>query len=434
MKVIITSGGTREPIDNVRSITNSSSGKLGAMIAEEFFAQNKEVEITYIHGPNAVMPQIPEEHCKCIPITTVNNLMFTLFQLCEEPDIVVHSMAVSDYKVKELFDRKTGEILSRKGKVNSNLENPCIALEPTPKIIDLIKNNWSHTFLVGFKLLDCSGKNSSEQEKELFDIGFNMLRRVRANLVLANDISQIRTGKHNGLLIYPEKTSTWIYGKKNIAKQLVEIAIKRQRVGHHVSVRNRDEVFTQEVMQSIINPIKQSFYDTGKELYNDKLLPQVANNNGKIGTYGNMSARYLSSDKFIITGRNVHKGILSTEDLVFIESYKDIDYNGVVGEVGYVGYVKPSIDAAIHYHIYKTRPDINAIIHVHTDIEFDDIPSTNYNFPCGCHEEVEELINLIIKNPNNNIFQMIQHGLLILGSSLVDCREKMKELFSINSK
>lgn len=143
-----------------------------------------------------------------------------------------------------------------------------------------------------------------------------------------------------------------------------------------------------------------------------------------------MSIRCSQDEKkFIITGRNVHKGKLSTQDLVLIEGYDSLNEHNIVGQVRYVGCVKPSIDAAIHYHIYEARPDVNAIIHVHTDIEFSNIPTTSYNYPCGCHEEVSALLELINQNPGNDVFQMTQHGLLILGESLNNCLKKLDNLF-----
>ena len=54
MKLLITSGGTSEKIDQVRSITNHSTGRLGALIAESFLTQGDQV--TLITTQSAVKP------------------------------------------------------------------------------------------------------------------------------------------------------------------------------------------------------------------------------------------------------------------------------------------------------------------------------------------------------------------------------------------
>ena len=50
MLVVVTAGGVKEKIDNVRSITNSSSGKLGLSIAHYFLIEQPDCEIIYIYG------------------------------------------------------------------------------------------------------------------------------------------------------------------------------------------------------------------------------------------------------------------------------------------------------------------------------------------------------------------------------------------------
>ena len=50
MRVVITAGGTSEMIDSVRSITNKSSGKLGSLIAENFYNFDNNIEVVYDCG------------------------------------------------------------------------------------------------------------------------------------------------------------------------------------------------------------------------------------------------------------------------------------------------------------------------------------------------------------------------------------------------
>ena len=53
MLVVVTAGGVREKIDNVRSITNSSTGKLGHLIVDKFLESEVDCEIIYVYGGDA---------------------------------------------------------------------------------------------------------------------------------------------------------------------------------------------------------------------------------------------------------------------------------------------------------------------------------------------------------------------------------------------
>ena len=57
MKIVITAGGTSERIDDVRTITNSSTGSLGFAIGTAFAASDEIEKIYYLHGKRAVWPE-----------------------------------------------------------------------------------------------------------------------------------------------------------------------------------------------------------------------------------------------------------------------------------------------------------------------------------------------------------------------------------------
>src|SRR5574344_1878795 len=99
MKIIITSGGTSEPIDSVRKITNNSSGKLGSIIAEKLCEIDNIEKIYYVCSKNAFMPENKKVEVKFV--SSVDSLLETLKNLIqsEKIDYVIHSIAVSDYKV-----------------------------------------------------------------------------------------------------------------------------------------------------------------------------------------------------------------------------------------------------------------------------------------------------------------------------------------------
>ncbi|MCB0393923.1 MAG: bifunctional phosphopantothenoylcysteine decarboxylase/phosphopantothenate--cysteine ligase CoaBC, partial [Bdellovibrionales bacterium] len=95
MRVLITAGGTSEPIDGVRYITNFSTGKTGASIADEFSVSQHDV--VYLHARSAELPK---------SFNVIRKSFFTyqdLKSLLEKElknhsyDLVIHAAAVSDY-------------------------------------------------------------------------------------------------------------------------------------------------------------------------------------------------------------------------------------------------------------------------------------------------------------------------------------------------
>lgn len=94
MKILITSGGTTEKIDTVRSITNHATGTLGKIIAEKYLREGHQV--TLVTTKNAVKPE-SATNLSTFEIEDVDSLIKTLKPLVKEHDILIHSMAVSDY-------------------------------------------------------------------------------------------------------------------------------------------------------------------------------------------------------------------------------------------------------------------------------------------------------------------------------------------------
>ncbi len=96
--ILITAGGTSEPIDNIRSITNTGTGALGSLIADEFARRRNVERIVYIHGKNAVLPKT--QKAVCIEAASTDALQKAVREACAQyaPNAIIHSMAVSDYR------------------------------------------------------------------------------------------------------------------------------------------------------------------------------------------------------------------------------------------------------------------------------------------------------------------------------------------------
>ena len=228
-KVVITAGGTSERIDNVRKITNSSSGKLGLAIVKHLLEQ--DIEIYYVCSKTAVRPL--DERVNVIEIEGTADLKETVEYLLTnyKIDCFIHSMAVSDYTTDYVttIDRIKESIIKSDSvddvfknvsviggtKISSYEDNLVIVLKPTPKIISLIKDLSPETYLVGFKLLDGVSK------EELIKVASKLRDKNRCDLVVANDLETIRKNDHTAYIIDREDKVEEAHSKDDIAKKLV---------------------------------------------------------------------------------------------------------------------------------------------------------------------------------------------------------------------
>lgn len=190
-RILLTSGPTRANIDEMRFISNRSSGRLGASIAVEALALGASV--TMIQGPGAASPPADElsaeerRRLRTLHIETVFDLVEALNAELTggtHYEALVHAMAVLDY-VPE----------SHEGKVPSGREEWNLRLRPTPKVIQKIKEWSPRTFLVGFKL------EVGKDDDRLRQAATALIRRSRADLVVANDLKRIRDKQHPALLV-----------------------------------------------------------------------------------------------------------------------------------------------------------------------------------------------------------------------------------------
>jgi phosphopantothenate--cysteine ligase len=213
--VLITAGGTIEAIDGVRGITNFSSGKLGANIADKLI--NSKVFL--IKGTKAVFPENLNHNIQIIETTDTKSVQDAIDFVMNnnKVDYLIHSMAISDYtvdkvvSVDELIDNidekntyskediinllKNPPMIKNRNKVSSTIKQPLIYLKQTPKIISTIKDKWPDVKLIGFKLLNNVSK------EELISVASASLIKNKANYIVANDLTQISKEKHKAYIV-----------------------------------------------------------------------------------------------------------------------------------------------------------------------------------------------------------------------------------------
>ncbi len=190
MRVIVTSGGTEEAIDGVRSITNTSTGATGAAIAEKFI--QKGAGVVYLHAKRAIKPS---SLCEMVPFSDFSSLDAEISGLLSHQnfDAVIHAAAVSDYSVAEIRTGGRSFVPSTALKIESDSEDDIsLVLKKNHKIISRLREyslNKNIT-VIGFKLTNTpDGSARSEAVEKLF-------AKSGADFVAHNDLSGINAVSH----------------------------------------------------------------------------------------------------------------------------------------------------------------------------------------------------------------------------------------------
>lgn len=224
MKIIITAGGTSEKIDDVRVISNFSTGKLGLAVAQTILQRENgsEDKIYYLCDKNTMTPM--DDKVEVVRVLGAEGLLAAFKDILsrEKIDAVIHAMAVSDYTVRTVTTveefknlESCNEDYSKSGKISSEIDDLVLILKKTPKVIGEIKKLQKDTILVGFKLLTKVDKDV------LLDTALKLLQKNDCDMVLANDLSEIVGDQHIGYLLSPDGTYERFESKAEIAAGIV---------------------------------------------------------------------------------------------------------------------------------------------------------------------------------------------------------------------
>lgn len=208
MKFLITGGGTTQKIDEMRSITNQSTGRTAITLAE-FFAPLGQTTILLSDRVNYQNPDL-----NILRFSDVNSLKELFFDVKNELyDLIIHAAAVSDYQIQEISSE--GKIFNH-AKIPSGLNELNVKLKPTEKLINFLRDLWPKASIVGFKLTS----NSSKQEIE------KNIRRVltdaKLDYLIHNSIEERRLGKDRFNIFNRELVKERVDGIENLAKYLYD--------------------------------------------------------------------------------------------------------------------------------------------------------------------------------------------------------------------
>ena len=193
-KILVIGGPSREVIDDVRAITNRSSGKTAISLAMNAFYRGADVELWYGLGGES-----PPMYIKTVFFESINDVIKLLkSKNIKKFDIIILCAALSDYILKK-----------QKGKIPSGKPKLIIEMTPAPKIITGLRKKAPNSKIVGFKL--------EENEFILKEKAMNLLKKNNLDFVIANTVSGFEKDENEILII--DKNGKSIH-KKDKKEQL----------------------------------------------------------------------------------------------------------------------------------------------------------------------------------------------------------------------
>ena len=204
-RILISLGGTYEPIDSVRGITNKSSGKMGLALAKEAYIRGADLTLVVAN----VSVEIPSVF-NVIRVETGREMNDVILDLISDFDIFISTAAVSDFEFKKVDDKKIDS--------SSSL---FLNLKPTTKIIRQVKKINPDIFLVGFKA------EFNISKEDIISCARKQIESAGTNLVIANDISKSQchfgSDSNEVLIVDEDVISVPLSSKKEIAKRIFDV-------------------------------------------------------------------------------------------------------------------------------------------------------------------------------------------------------------------
>ena len=218
MRVIVTCGPGIEPIDQVRFISNLSTGELGSLLATEL--QRDGFEVICLRSRLATYPMA--EHLEVIPFSTNDELAKILGELSVKENIraIFHTAALCDYRVQKIIGIDGGELSL--GKIPTSIGCLNLTLEPSLKVIAKLRAWFPQALLIGWKYEVSGTREEADQKAQ------QQIEKYQLDASVANGPAT----QNNFDVIFRDELSHKEPSKKMLtlflAKWLQDILLKKQ--------------------------------------------------------------------------------------------------------------------------------------------------------------------------------------------------------------
>ncbi len=170
LKVLVTAGGTREPIDPVRFVGNRSSGKMGYAAAQ--MAAERGADVLLISGPSAL--QVPP-NVRAVQVETTGEMLQACLDAYDDMDIVIKAAAVADYRPHDVAMQKI------KKKTDDALT---VVMDKNPDILKTLGARKTQQVLVGF----------AAETQNLLANAREKVEKKNLDMIVANDVTAAGAG------------------------------------------------------------------------------------------------------------------------------------------------------------------------------------------------------------------------------------------------
>ena len=210
--VLVTAGPTEEPLDEVRCLTNMSSGKMGYALAEA--SRRRGAHVVLVSGPTHLAPPAGAEVER---VRTAEQMAQAVLRHFERATVTLMAAAVADFRPAEVYP----------GKIKKQDGVPSLKLEPTPDILAMIApRRRPGQVVVGF----------AAETENLLANATGKLHDKRLDFIVANDVSQEGAGFDSDTnivtLVFPDGRAKALdkMSKLDVAQRVLDevVAIRRE--------------------------------------------------------------------------------------------------------------------------------------------------------------------------------------------------------------
>jgi phosphopantothenoylcysteine decarboxylase/phosphopantothenate--cysteine ligase len=200
--VLVTSGATTESIDPIRTLSNRASGRTGRAVARACRALGAEVVLVH-DGPDLPWAET-------VAVESAGEMLAGVLDHAGEADALVSVAAISDYTIE-----------TADSKIRSGNDSLTLELEPTPKLIDTVRDEHSDLPIVGFKA------ETDDDTESIVEQARTLQQRADLAFVVGNDAS-VMGAEETAVVFVDESETEEVAG----SKQVIGTAIARRLAEH----------------------------------------------------------------------------------------------------------------------------------------------------------------------------------------------------------
>jgi phosphopantothenoylcysteine decarboxylase/phosphopantothenate--cysteine ligase len=195
-RVVVTAGATAEPIDPVRVLTNRSSGRTGREVARACYVRGADVTLVHDGG------DVP--YADVASVETSAEMLDAVLDAADGADALISAAAISDYTVDAAAEKL------RSGDART------LELEPTPKLIDTVREAHPDLAIVGFKA------ETSGEDEAMVTAARGILDRASLSFVVANDASVMGEERTRTLFVRADEVAEFSGSKTALGARVAE--------------------------------------------------------------------------------------------------------------------------------------------------------------------------------------------------------------------